>query len=124
MSAELRALSRDLGMVSMKARNELIPIFRKTAQQVKTRMQDDLRGSSSFRQVGNSVDYDVNTSRGSMTAEIGTNAARDSSAPLAGIAYFGGIRGGGGTVADPEYIMNDEADLMIGFIGKAAGELW
>lgn len=124
MSGELKALSRDLGLVSMKARNELIPIFRKTAQQVKTRMQDDLRTSGWFGQVAKSVDYDVHTSKGHMTAEIGTNAARDSSAPLAGIAYFGGARGGGGTVADPEYIMNDEADLMIGFIGQAAGELW
>lgn len=124
MSAELRALSRDLGTVPMKARDELTPIFRKTAQQVKTRMQDDLRGSGWFGQVARSVDYDVRTSKGSMTAEVGTNAARDSSAPLAGIAYFGGARGGGGTVPDPEYIMEDEADLMIGFIGQAAGELW
>ena len=43
---------------------------------------------------------------------------------MAGIAYFGGANGGGGTVPEPDPIMESEADMMMRFIENAAGAVW
>ena len=99
-------------------------IFRRTALEVKNGMQADLRESRHFKQVALSVDYDV-TEGGvlgalSMSAEIGPNAERNSSAPLAGIAYFGGVNGGGGTVRDPVFHAVEQGSRMVGYIKDAA----
>ena len=82
-------------------------------------MQSDFSRSRSFGHIAGSITYDVDGTR----MEIGPDAARSSSAPLAGIAYFGGAHGGGGTVAEPDYILHDEAEVAADFIGKELGDV-
>ena len=121
---ELYALASDLGKMPQAMGRKCVPIFRRTALEVKRGMQADLRESRHFKQVAQSVDYDV-TEGGvlgalSMSAEIGPNAERNSSAPLAGIAYFGGVNGGGGTVRDPVFHAVEQGSRMVGYIKDAA----
>ena len=121
---ELYALAADLGKMPQVMARKSKPIFRRTALEVKNGMQADLRESRHFKQVALSVDYDV-TEGGmlgalSMSAEIGPNAERNSSAPLAGIAYFGGVNGGGGTVRDPVFHAVEQGSRMVGYIKDAA----
>lgn len=124
MTAELDALVRDLEQLPDRIAGELEPIFEKTALQVKNRMAQDFYGSKHFSQVGRTVDYDSYHSGDFFEAEIGPNAANGGAAALAGIAYFGGVNGGGGTVQEPDYIMEEESDLMTRHIIQAAGGIW
>ena len=121
---ELYALASDLGKMPQVMARKSKPIFRRTALEVKRGMQADLRESRHFKQVAASVDYDVNEygifGSSVMTAEIGPNADRNISAPLAGIAYFGGVNGGGGTVRDPVFHARDQGMKMVGYLEMAA----
>ena len=121
---ELYALAMDLGKMPQVMGRKCAPIFRRTALEVKKGMQADLRQSKHFKQIAASVDYDLNEYKmfGSfvMTAEVGPNAERNPSAPLAGIAYFGGVNGGGGTVRDPVIHARDQGSMMIGYLEMAA----
>lgn len=123
-NSELYALASDLGKMPQAVVRKAKPIFRRTALEVKKGMQEDLRTSRHFKQIAASVDYDVNEygAFGSLvlTAEIGPNADRNPSAPLAGIAYFGGSHGGGGTVRDPIFHARDQGQKMIGYLELAA----
>ena len=121
---ELYALASDLGKMPQVMGRKCAPIFRRTALEVKKGMQADLRESRHFKQVAASVDYDLNEYEMfgslSMTAEVGPNAERNASAPLAGIAYFGGANGGGGTVRDPEFHAREQGSRMVEYIKGAA----
>lgn len=126
-NAELYALSRDFGLVPQKAARKMKPIFNKTALQIKRGMQADFRSSRHFKQVARSIDYDVNEhsmfGAGVFTAEIGPNKTTNASASLAGIAYFGGSNGGGGTVRDPIFHARDQGTKMVGFIAMAIEDI-
>ncbi|MDR4533214.1 hypothetical protein [Glutamicibacter sp. PS] len=120
---ELKTLERDLGRIPAETVSKIKPIINKGALNIKTEMQKDLRASRSFRAVARSVDYDTFGSSGfgatSYSVEIGPNKSRDPAAALAGIAYFGGAHGGGGSVRDPAEILAAEADVIESFIEKA-----
>lgn len=115
---DLDALVRDLGVAPAKADRAIRRVMKRGGQEMKKKMQADFQGSRSFRHVGRSVTYDVVERRGATTIEVGPDAARSSSAPLAGIAYFGGANGGGGTVREPDYILEAEADNAVDWIEK------
>lgn len=117
---ELYALAHDFGVMPGKYVKKIRPIFNKTALEVKRGMQADFRGSSHFKQVAGSIDYEVETSAAGMSVEIGPNAATSPAAPLAGLAYFGGSNGGGGTVRDPVFHARDQGTKMVGFLAMAA----
>ncbi|MDY6054346.1 HK97 gp10 family phage protein [Micrococcus sp.] len=123
---ELDALARDLGKMPAEVARKVGPIARKTALEIKRGMQADLAKSRHFGQVARSVDYDVHESGafGSQTVlvEVGPNADRHPAAALAGLAYFGGANGGGGTVRDPVYHLEEQAALMEKCIGDLTGE--
>ena len=119
-NSELYALAHDFGVMPDKYVKKIRPIFNRTALEIKRGMQDDFKGSRHFKQVARSIDYEVTDGPAGLTAEVGPNAARGSAAPLAGIAYFGGSRGGGGTVRDPVIHARDQGQKMIGFLGMAA----
>lgn len=118
--AELRALSKDLGLVP----NGIIPkvrgVVRKGAVNVKNTMQRDMRASASFRPAARSIDFEEINSGGFgatvIAAEIGPNKSRDKAAGLAGFAYFGGSNGGGGTVRDPAEALAEEAPNFEKFL--------
>lgn len=122
-TAELDSLIHDLGQIPAKVDRKIMPIMRKTGLQTKRRLQADLRASSSFRHAAQSVDYDVNRhSFGEatvITVEVGPNADRAKAAALAGFAYFGGAKGGGGTVPDPIVAMRREEPILLGFLEMA-----
>lgn len=123
-NSELLALAHDFGLMPGKYLRRIRPIFNRTALEVKKAMQDDLKKSRYFKQVARSVDYDL--TRGGtagdlgLHTEVGPNAARDPNAALAGIAYFGGARGGGGTVRDPVIHARDQGQKMVGYLELAA----
>lgn len=122
-TSELDKLIHDFGKVPAKVAKKVEPIMRKTGMQVKRRLQSDLRASRSFRSAARSVDYDVTKASfgeaSVITVEIGPNAHRHPSAALAGFAYFGGSRGGGGTVPDPIVAMRQEETILLGFLEMA-----
>lgn len=111
---EIRKLSEYLGLVP----NGLIPkvrgVVKKGALNVKTAMQKDMRASPHFKRAAQSIDFTETSDyrafgETAYGAEIGPNKSRDVAAGLAGIAYFGGSNGGGGTVRDPAEALADEA---------------
>lgn len=117
---ELYALAHDFGVMPAKYVKKVRPIFNKTAVEIKKGMQADFRGSRHFKQVAGSINYEVEDSAGGLSVEIGPDAAVSPSAPLAGIAYFGGSNGGGGTVRDPVFHARDQGTKMVGFLAMAA----
>lgn len=115
------SLARDLGRMPVDLAKKVGPVVNKTALEIKRGMQADLQKSKHFRQVARSIDYDVQEfgvfGSSSLLAEVGPNADRHPAAALAGIAYFGGANGGGGTVRDPAFHLEEQASLMEKYIG-------
>lgn len=120
--SELRAFSTDLGLVPKNMVNEVVAVLKKGGVNIKTAMQQDLRASKSFKAVARSVDFDVHGSsafgQSSYSVEIGPNKSRNTAAGLAGIAYFGGVNGGGGTVRDPAEALAEEAQAVEEYLAK------
>lgn len=111
--SELRALSKELGLVPDRLIPKVKGVVKKGALNVKTAMQRDLQKSNYFKVAARSVDFEEISSgafgQTNIAAEIGPNKSRHASAGLVGIAYFGGANGGGGTVRDPAEALADEA---------------
>lgn len=122
-AGELRGLASDFRQAPNGLQREARAIVRKGGVQIKNRMQREMSQSSSFRVVAPSIDFDEIGGGGTIGVEVGPNAAAGSAAPLAGIAYFGGARGGGGTVPDPMQALEDEANETAKWIAKAAGDV-
>lgn len=118
----LRELSNDMGLVPTKLIPEVRAVVRKGALNVKNAMQQDFKNSTHFKPVARSVDFDEISSSAfgatAIAAEIGPNKSRHPSASLAGIAYFGGSRGGGGTVRDPSEALADETPAFEEYLAK------
>ena len=81
-------------------------VLSKGALNVKTDWNEAFRGSVSFKGIAGNVTFDVRSGHGWAEAEIGTTDNRGGA--LANIAHFGGSRGGGGTVADPQTFLDAE----------------
>lgn len=117
-------LARDLGKVPTNLVRNIEKVVPKTGLTMKKRMQADFRSSKHFKQVARSVDYDVKRlgfgDSATIQVEVGPNKNRDTSASLAGIAYFGSSKAGGATVPDPTVPMRLEAPLFFGFMEMAA----
>lgn len=126
-ASDLDRLAHDFGLVPAKVAKKVKPIMAKTGLAMKGRMQKDLRGSPHFKSAAPSVDYDLTVSdvfgSGVIRVEVGPNAERHPAAALAGIAYFGGARGGGGTVADPIVPMRQEEPILLGYLSMAMEDL-
>lgn len=104
--------------------DEVRPAVSKGALNIKTGMREDLRGSNRFKGVARTVNYDLKARAGSVEAEIGPTAGKGKgTGALANIAYFGGANGGGGTVRDPEYHLNDESPRLEAAVGSALDKL-
>jgi len=104
---------------------EMVPKVRgvvaKSAVNTKKIMQKDAQRSRHFKQLARTISYDLKThgfaGDGVIEAEVGP--AGGGSASLAGIAYFGTSRAGGGTVRNPEDAMLEEAPNFYEFAFKA-----
>jgi hypothetical protein len=104
---------------------EMVPkvkgVVAKSAVNTKKIMQKDARSSRHFKQLARTINYDLKVNSfggdGVIEAEVGPSGG--GSASLAGIAYFGTSRPGGGTVRNPEDAMLEEAPNFYEFAFKA-----
>lgn len=119
-------LAKDLGAMPAHLTRGIGPIVRRTALEIKKGMQADARASRHFKALARSIDYDISNGdffgSSNISAEIGPNHSRHDAAGLAGIAYFGGANGGGGTVRDPAHHLQQQAALMEKHIGDLLEE--
>ena len=122
-ASDFEALARDMDRA---AASDLIgkiePVISKGALETKKRMQADIYKSPSFKGI-DTVDYDIDRFTNHIRAEIGPPTAGRVPGDLYHIAVHGGSRGGGGTVQDPEYLLEAEAPALERFIGDILEDL-
>lgn len=95
------------------------PVVAKGSLNIKNDWNAALSSSTHFRAAtAGTVTYDVKPSLGGVEAEIGPDKDRHPRAALANIAHFGGARGGGGTVADPQTFADKEAPKFESALGQ------
>jgi hypothetical protein len=96
-------------------------VVAKSALNTKKLMQADARSSKHFKQLAPTISYDLKVHTfggdGVIEAEIGPTPGGSGS--LAGIAYYGTSRPGGGTVRNPEDAMLEEAPNFYEYAFKA-----
>lgn len=123
-ASELDGLARSLRAIPAAMVPKLRGVVSKSALNTKNAMRKDARQSRHFGHIAATIDYDITIKGAVIEAEIGPNSAirngpNGSSASLAGIAYFGTSRPGGGTVRNPEDAMLEEAANFYEFAFKA-----
>jgi hypothetical protein len=111
--AGLAQLSADLIDAAPRTVKKIPPVLKKSALNIKKAMQADARMSQHFKQIAQSVTYDVNVFQfagdASIEAEIGYDKSASPAAALAGIAIFGTSRPGGRSVRNPQDALEAEA---------------
>lgn len=112
----------DLLAAARKVEDGLPGVVGKGALNVKNEWNAAFAASPSFKGIAGSVGYDTRATREFVEAEIGPNKARRKAAALANIAHFGGANGGGGTIADPQTFLDDEAPNFVKALGDLIGE--
>ena len=127
-ASELDGLARAFRAIPALMVPKLRGVVAKSALNTKKIMQADVKKSKHFS--GNkkpgldaSIDYDLKVHEyggdAVIEAEIGPNKHRFPAASLAGIAYYGTSRPGGGTVRNPEDAMLEEAPNFYEYAFKA-----
>ena len=127
-TSDLDGLMRDLRKIPAAMVPKMRGVVAKSALNTKKIMQADVRRSSHFRGkkkpgLDRSIDYDIKVLEfagdAEIRAEIGPNPERNPAAGLAGIAYYGSSKPGGGTVRNPEDAMLEEAPNFYEYAFKA-----
>ncbi|WP_147107138.1 hypothetical protein [Nesterenkonia populi] len=124
---EIDRFVSDLNTSTRRNQQEVRRIMRRAGVEMSRSWRELFQGSRSFRQVARSIDFDFMDSTAfgarNFSVEVGPNAAKDPSAALAGIATFGSSRPGGATVAEPDPILEREADTAVQWIEQQIGQL-
>jgi hypothetical protein len=115
-SDELREFAKDLRAAGSGIASKVLPVVHKGANNIKRQHRREMRASTHFKGVAQSIDYSMKYGTGSrasggagaIEAEIGPRSGPGSAGALANIAYFGSSRGGG-TVPDPKGALEAEA---------------
>lgn len=115
--SQLRAFAVELGQVPDSVVRKIRPVVSKGALNIRDQMRAEMSRSRSFRQIAPTINYDLKVQADGMEAEIGPDKRRRS-ARLANIAYFGGARGGGGTVPDPRGALEAEVPRFESALSK------
>jgi hypothetical protein len=122
-ASELGGLADDLMAIPTRLVPKIKPIVARSAMEVKKIMRADAAKSQHFKQIGRTINYDLNVFEfagdASIEAEIGPDKGVAGAASLAGIAYYGGAHGGGGTVRDPVDALLEVAPDFLEYIGQA-----
>jgi hypothetical protein len=118
-TSELDSLIRDFGAIPAAMVPKVRGVVSKAAVNTKRIMRRDARGSRAFESIAPTIDYDLKVSGDVIEAEIGPNPGTAGAASLAGIAYFGTSKPGGGTVRNPEDAMLEEAPNFLEYAFKA-----
>lgn len=131
-ASELARFAAELGKSGDGLCKDVNGVVFKGATNVKSAFNESLWGSKHFKGSGGSVDFDIEISSNSITAEIGPNKSRHPgvagpgktrpAAPLANIAIFGGARGGG-SVADPQDHLDAEEAGFVRALGDVLDRL-
>lgn len=120
-TSDLDALERDLRKIPALMVPKLRGVVAKSAVNTKKLMQADAKRSRHFKQLAPTISFDLKVHQfagdGVIEAEIGP--VPGGSGSLAGIAYYGTSRPGGGTVRNPEDAMLEEAPNFYEFAFKA-----
>lgn len=116
-TGDLDGLIRDLRKIPADMVPKMRGVVAKSAVNTKKAMQADAKRSRHFKQIARTIDYDLKVSGDVIEAEIGPSGG--GSASLAGIAYFGTSKPGGGTVRNPEDAMLEEAPNFYEYAFKA-----
>lgn len=112
--AELRALAVDLQAAPKIVRSEARAVLARGAMNIKRQLISEAGRSRHFR-IARTISYDFVGTGGALAVEVGPKTGGVGS--LAGIAYFGGARGGGGTIPDPKGALEAEAPAVEKYIG-------
>jgi hypothetical protein len=127
-TSDLDGLARDLRKIPAAMVPKMRGVVAKSALNTKKIMVKDVRRSTHFKGkkkpgLDASIDYDLKVlgfaGDAVIEAEIGPNPARNPAAGLAGIAYYGSSKPGGGTVRNPEDAMLEEAPNFYEYAFKA-----
>ena len=96
-------------------------VVAKSALNTKKLMQKDARARPHFKQLASAISYDLKVLgfAGDAVIEAEVGPTPGGAGSLAGIAYFGTSRPGGGTVRNPEDAMLEEAPNFYEFAFKA-----
>jgi len=120
-TSDFDGLIRDLMKIPAEMAPKIRGVVAKSALNTKKIMQKDAQRSRHFKQLAPTISYDLKTHQfagdGVIEAEIGP--AGGGAASLAGIAYFGTSKPGGGTVRNPEDAMLEEAPNFYEYAFKA-----
>ena len=120
-TSDLDGLMRDLRKIPADMVPKLKGVVAKSALNTKKIMQADARKSRHFKQLSRAISYDLKVQEfggdGVIEAEVGPTPGGGGS--LAGIAYYGTSRPGGGTVRNPEDAMLEEAPNFYEYAFKA-----
>ncbi len=123
-TSDLDALVRDLGRIPAAMVPKVRGVVAKSALNTKNIMRKDAYKSRHFKGIAPTINYDLEIRGDVIEAEIGPdksvmNGPNGSGASLAGIAYFGTSKPGGGTVRNPEDAMLEEAPNFYEYAFKA-----
>ncbi len=106
-ASELKALAADLRESGRTLPEKIRPVVQKGALNVKNGQNADLDKSDYFDRIRSS--YDTREGRDFAEAEIGPKTSGEVVGDLYHIAVFGGANSGGGTVRDPQAVLDEEA---------------
>lgn len=116
--SEVHKLSFDLGRASARVVPAVDAVMKRAASNVKDDMVADASKSRHFSGIARTISYDRVAGLRGIGYEVGPDRERGGQAPLAGIAYFGGVRGGGGTL-DIDGPLQREAPNLDRYLGDA-----
>jgi len=120
-TSDIDGLANDFRKIPALMVPKLKGVVAKSALNTKKLMQADAKRSKHFKQLAPTIGYDLRVMEfagdGVIEGEIGPTPGGSGS--LAGIAYFGTSRPGGGTVRNPEDAMLEEAPNFYEFAFKA-----
>ena len=120
-ASDLDGLARSFRAIPAAMVPKMRGVVAKSAVNTKKIMQKDAQRSRHFKQLAPTIGYDLKVHEfggdGVIEAELGPSGG--GSASLAGIAYYGTSKPGGGTVRNPEDAMLEEAPNFYEFAFKA-----
>jgi len=120
-ASELDGLARAFRGIPAIMVPKLRGVVARSALNTKNAMRKDAQSSRHFKQLAPTISYDLKVHEfggdGVIEAEIGPTPGGSGS--LAGIAYYGTSRPGGGTVRNPEDAMLEEAANFYEYAFKA-----
>lgn len=120
-TSDLDGLVRDLRRIPADMVPKMRGVVAKSALNTKNAMRKDARRSRHFKQIAPTISYDlkVHEFAGDAVIEGEVGPSGGGAASLAGIAYFGTSKPGGGTVRNPEDAMLEEAPNFYEWAFKA-----